>query len=311
MDDYRYYLPLMQSYFDPKNKWEQDRYARCGHLMQPVLERIRAEGPLTSKDFKPAPGERRGTWWDWKPAKVALELLMWRGDLMVTERRNFQRVYDLTERVLPSGVDKSMPDDQELGSFLVRRALQSYAVATERDIWQHIRAADRALISRSLAEMVEGGDVVRLEVEGNEGRDYFSLVSPPPAPLREQSLTAVHLLSPFDNSIIYRERVKQLFGFDYTLECYLPAAKRQYGYFVLPILWRDCLVGRLDPKADRKEKTLRLRAILFEPGFDDFGALLPPLAEKLQAMACNNGCDDVEVEKVDPPEVRHRLISLL
>jgi uncharacterized protein YcaQ len=123
MQDYRFYLPRMQSYFNPTGKWERDIYQKVGHMLQHVLERVRAEGPLTSKSFEPPPGEKREGWWDWKPAKVALELLFWRGELMIAERRNFQRVYDLTERVLPDWVDRTVPDDEQLGQFLVRRAL--------------------------------------------------------------------------------------------------------------------------------------------------------------------------------------------
>jgi len=153
ISDYRYYIPKMIGYREAKTAWAQRRLERAGHLLEPVLERIRAEGPLTSKDFAPEPGAQRGTWWDWKPAKIALELLFWRGELMIAERRNFQRVYDLAERVLPPGTATTVPDQGELGRFLIRRALAAYGVAREREIRDHIRGADRALISRVLAEM--------------------------------------------------------------------------------------------------------------------------------------------------------------
>ena len=99
--DYRYYIPMMRSFADPKSKWVQGRFKKYGHLMKPILERIRKEGALSSRNFETLTDKSRGTWWDWRPSKVALELLFWKGDLMITERRNFQRVYDLTERVLP------------------------------------------------------------------------------------------------------------------------------------------------------------------------------------------------------------------
>lgn len=138
ISDYRYFLPKMRNFENPKSKWAEISLAKCGHLMQPVLERIRKEGPLSSKDFKPPPGTKRGNWWDWKPAKIALEMLFWKGDLMVTERRNFQKVYDLTERVLPGNVDTSIPDKDETGQFLVRRSLSANGILQEKEIFNFL-----------------------------------------------------------------------------------------------------------------------------------------------------------------------------
>jgi uncharacterized protein YcaQ len=312
MSEYRYYLPRMRSFGAPRGKWERDRLERCGHLMEPVLERIREEGPLTSKDFAPPPGTKRGQWWDWKPAKVALELLFGKGDLMITERRNFQRVYDLTERVLSTDVDTSVPDEDELGRFLVRRALAAYGVAQEREIRDHIHAAERETISKSLADLVDAGQVIPVEIEGTEGAQDYAL----PEVLEKSAQIDQHpgrvvLLSPFDNLIIQRARMRRLFGYDYSLECYQPAAKRQYGYFVLPILWSEQLVGRLDPKADRKRKTLIVRGLFFEPEFADFDAFLPVLAQRLSDFARFNQCESVELEYVFSSKVKAMLEQLL
>jgi uncharacterized protein YcaQ len=311
MSDYRYYLPLKRSFQSPSNPWFQRRVEKCGHLMTPVLERIRQEGPLASKDFTPPPGTQGGTWWDWKPAKIALELLLWRGDLMVSERRNFQRVYDLAERVLPEGVDTRVPDQGELGRFLVRRALAAHGLAQEKEICAHIPAADKGIIAQALRELVDAGQVACLKIDGQAGVDdsknapahsyYYTL----PATLEsvaslEARPPSLLLLSPFDNLIIQRERTKWLFGFDYTLECYLPAAKRKYGYFSLPLLWGEELVGRLDAKAERKSKTLIVRSLVMEPDFDAFEAFRPALVQGLQAFARFNRCDTVDLERVWP-----------
>lgn len=304
MADYRYYRPHMLRYRDPQRGWVRQRMAQYGHLMEPVLERIRAEGPLGSKDFKPPPGVKRGTWWDWKPAKVALELLFWRGELMISERRNFQRRYDLTERVLPAHIDPTPPPEEEVGRFFVRRALSAHGLAREFDIRRHLTTVEKETITRALAELVEAGDVQLLAVEGEDGADYFALAEVletiadlPPTPAR------VILLSPFDNLIIERERVRRLFDFDYSLECYVPKAKRKYGYFVLPILWGERLVGRLDPKADRKAQVLLIRNLVFEPDFTVDDAFLAALGETLVAMARFNGCEDIRVEQVSPPRL--------
>ena len=312
MSDYRYYLPRMRAFNDPKNRWERDRLEKYGHLMEPVLERIRQEGPLSSRDFTPPPNTKRGTWWDWRPAKVALELLFWRGDLMITERRNFQRVYDLTERVLPEGTDTRFPDDDELGQFLVRRALSAHGLAQEREIQEHIHTADKTIISQSLLDLVDAGQVIPLQIEGHDRINYYALRATieqgaqlKPGPGR------VFLLSPFDNLIIQRQRIKRLFGFDYALECYLPAVKRRYGYFVLPILWGEQFVGRLDSKAERKKKRLLIRNLVFEPEFKAFDDFLPLLADKLAEFARFNRCDVVIIEQVTPTTLKPILEHLI
>lgn len=314
ISDYRYYLLRQHSYYDPQHKWTRNLIEKHQHLLEPVLERIRAEGPLGSKDFKPPPGTQRGAWWDWKPAKVALEVLFWRGELMVTERRNFQRIYDLTERVLPPGVDTRFPDEDELGEFLVRRALCAHGVAQASEIRDHIHAADRDIIEKSLADLVQAGDVIRVKIQEDQDADYYALPETiESALLLERTPPRVTLLSPFDNLVIQRPRIERLFGFAYTLECYTPAAKRQYGYFSLPILWGERLVGRLDPKADRKHKTLIIRGLFFEPEFKEFDAFLPTFAEHLISFARFNRCESVTLERVVPTEmsepVQHHLTS--
>jgi uncharacterized protein YcaQ len=242
---------------------------------------------------------------------MALDVLFWRGELMVAERRNFQKVYDLTERVLPEDVDTRVPTEDELGDFAVRRALASHGIAQERDMWNYLGVAGKRSIARTLAGLVDSGEVEVVSVEGIDA-EYYALSGTID---RVGALTAtspeVHLLSPFDNLIIQRDRVSRLFGFDYALECYTPAAKRVYGYFVLPILWGEEFVGRLDPKADRKKKVLIVRNLLFEPGFDPFGAFLPAFAGKLAEFARFNGCERVQFEQVAPAELEEALAPLL
>lgn len=309
ISDFRYTLPLKEKFRRPPVlKWEKERLAKCGHMLEPVLERIRDEGPLRSQDFEPTPGERRGSWWDWKPAKAALELLFWRGELMISGRRGFQRVYDLAERVLPADVDTTIPDHDELGQFLVRRALHAHGFATAREIHDHLRGSDMKLIKAALGEMIESAEVVPLEVESMEKVTQYALPDvlnraetsgPPP--------DKVSLLSPFDNLIIQRQRTQQLFDFNYLLECYVPAPKRRYGYFVFTILYGDKLVGRFDPKADRKAGVLYVRRLLFEPGFDASDHFLALLAGKLREFASMNGCNLVVLEEVRTRNVVRRL----
>jgi uncharacterized protein YcaQ len=312
IEDYRYYLPLMKSFEDPKMVWQKRRHEKYGHLMAPVLERIQKEGPLGSRDFDPPPGVKRGAWWDWKPTKNALELLFWRGDLMVRERRNFQRIYDLTERVLPNHIDTTFPSESELGRFFARRALAAYGIAQEKEIKNHIHAADKKILSKSLLELVEDDEVVQLEIAGKAKPTYYALASTLQKSSRlKKNHSSVAILSPFDNLIIQRDRTNRLFDFDYTLECYLPAPKRTYGYFVLPILWDERLVGRLDPKADHTTSTLILRNLVFEKTFQDFESFLPAFASKLLAFAEFNRCRRIKVDKVKPGMVKRELTRTL
>lgn len=312
MSDFRFYLPKMRTFQNPEHYWFKDQHEQAKHLLEPVLKRIREEGPLSSRDFKPPPGTKRGTWWNWNPVKIALELLYWRGDLMISRRQNFQKIYDLTERVIPPNVNTTFPTDEELGRFLVHRALSAFGVARERDICEHIDAADRDVILKALKEMVAAGEVIELQMENERQHKYFVL----PEALESGHATIsennqLHLLSPFDNLIIHRDRTKRLFNFDYTIECYLPAAKRKYGYFTLPILWNGQLIGRLDPVADRPNRILQLKKLIFEPEFKITGNFLPALAQKIFAFANFNNCRKVKVEHVIPEELKLMVMDRL
>ncbi|MBN1349362.1 YcaQ family DNA glycosylase [candidate division KSB1 bacterium] len=308
VSDYRFYLPRMRSFYNPRGKWEKDRIEKFGYMLQPVLERVRQEGALSSSDFAIPDDRKRGTWWDWRPAKAALEILFWRGELMITRRRNFQRFYDLTERVLPPAVDLRFPDEQELGHFFVRRALSALGVAQEKAILNHIHAAGKDCIANALCALMESGEVLRVQIGSDREIDYYALpAAVETADQLHASDSTVHLLCPFDNLIIHRQRLSRLFEFEYALECYLPPAKRKFGYFTLPILWKENLIGRLDPKAHRQTKTLIIRNLAFEPQFNEFDEFIPAFVNKLKLFARFNRCDEVEFEKIEPKHLKHKL----
>jgi len=312
MSDYRYYLPRMRGFEEPHHKWEKQRLEKYAQLMPGVLERIRKEGPLSSKDFIPPQKKKGGGWWEWRPTKVALELLFWRGALMITERRNFHRIYDLTERVLPSGIDTTLPTKEELGRFLVRRALAAYGIAREREIREHIHGHDKAIITQALHDLLDSGEVATVTVGLDKDAVYYALsTSLEKAAGLKKRTPRVHLLSPFDNLIIQRERLQSLFGYDYVLECYTPAARRQYGYFTLPILWGERFVGRLDPKAERKQRTLVVRSSQFESDIKESDRFYQALAHKLGDLARFNGCDEISVGGCSPATVKRTLQAAL
>ncbi|MCZ6681188.1 MAG: winged helix DNA-binding domain-containing protein [Candidatus Poribacteria bacterium] len=306
--DYQYYLPRMRGLADrPKTRqWLQQN----AQLVQNVLKRIQTEGPLGATNFSDTRNRKRGSWWDWKPAKRALETLFDIGELMVTERRNFQRIYDLTERVLLAETDTTEPSPDELARFIVHRTLATHGVASSGEIgW---RNGNRSALVRVVDALVDSGEVTAVQIEGMEDVIYYALtekISVEPSPCQNQKL--IHFLSPFDNLVIRRERLKKLFGFEYKLECYLPVEKRRYGYFCLPILWGDEFVGRLDAKADRKRKTFIVRKVIFEQEFENDPDLLPVLAGKLWTLARFNNCESIVIEAATPGTAKIQLVREL
>lgn len=296
--DYRYYLPRMRAFAKrPRTRqWRKENRP----LMRQVLERIREEGALASADFAD-PREKRGPWWDWKPAKRALETLFWTGELMISGRRSFQRLYDLTERVLPPEVDATEPRPEEVARYVVRQMLASQGIVTAKEAGWWLK--DRKRVAAALAELEESGEVVPVRIEGSESLTQYLRPAVLASRLQRQlDRETVRLLSPFDNLIIDRGRALRFFGFDYRLECYTPAPKRRYGYFTLPILWGDQLVGRLDPKVDRKRKTFYIRNLVLESQFRELEALAPPLARTLREFASFHECEEIVLERATPEE---------
>ena len=233
---------------------------------------------------------------------------------MVTRRDNFKRIFDLTERVLPPDVDTSPPTATEMQHYRAHLVLDHIGILREKDF----SAGAHKISAKTLHEFVERGEATTFDVEGlDDGpcyapTDLFNTVTQHPG-----DAACLHIFSPFDNFTIHRRWIEAFFGgFDYSLECYLPAAKRKYGYFVLPIFWSDGdgrfrFIARMDSKADRKPKTFIVRRLLFEPDFKDCEAVLPLLANKLRAFANFNGCDYFSVEDVQPESVKAPLVNLL
>ncbi|GAB1121151.1 winged helix-turn-helix domain-containing protein [Shewanella algae] len=282
MSDYRYSLQRKRQLSQGDKHWfEPDE-----PLMREVLARVRAEGPLKASDFE-HPSDQRGSWWDWKPAKKALEQLFMRGELMVVRRERFQKVYDLAERVLPPGIDTRVPDDDEFGRYLVNRFLNANGFGSEAQ-FAYLRKGMRPVIKRVLAQGLEAGELQRFKVDGQQ---YFCPAELSAAPMIPER---VWLLNPFDNLVIQRNRLKQWFGFDYQLEVYLPQEKRIYGYYSLAILWRQQFIGRVDVKADRPRQCLLLQNLVLEPEYanrplDDM--LLAELARAIADYARFNACE--------------------
>ncbi len=293
---------LLPVALQPRLRWRMERYSelwsassrltelrrrRPGYV-DDVLAEITARGPLGAGQLSGI-GESGGSWWGWHDGKIATEYLFAAGLVSTASRRGFERIYDLTERVLPPAVlatPTPLPEDAQRD--LVRVAARALGIATEADLRDYFRlrpADGRARV----AELVEASELRPVAVEGWRAPAYLQPAATAPRRVRAQAL-----LSPFDSLVWERHRTERLFGFRFRLEIYTPAAKRVHGYYVLPFLLDDRLVARVDVKADRTASTLRAQAAWAEPGVPE-PAVAGPLAAELIELAGWLGLKQVSV----------------
>lgn len=276
--------------------------------MAELLARIRSDGPLRSRDLDTNTTKRAG-WWDWKPAKKALEQLYMEGDLMVSNREGFQKTYDLTERVLSSQVNTKMPSMEEFAAQIVDQQLRCHGFASLKGITYQrrnteLRKAVKTLVNERLAQrtleqvQVSSGEIFILETGALEHR----------LPRLNNRML---ILSPFDNAVIQRDRLKALFQYDYKIECYVPAAKRQYGYFSLPLLFRDEFIGRMDCKAHRKINHLEIKNLHLEQHNFDEDLIITAFVKAITQFCLFQKCDSVSLTKAHPKHLTQRLRSAL
>ena len=284
MQDYRYSICHREELLERGKKWMKPSDDKT---VKEVLRRVEAEGPLRSRDLED-PRETRSGWWDWKPAKKALEQLFFEGVLMVTEREGFQKSYDLAERVLPEDLDTSRPSFEEYGEHLLDQQINCHGLVTRKGVTymrrnKKLKEAVKNLIDLRIAD----GQLV--EVQTPDGQLYLTQPSAFDANAPRTNPIA-KILSPFDNIVIQRERLSSLFGFDYLIECYVPEPKRQYGYFTLPIIYQSDFVGRMDCKAHRKDSLLEIKSLHLEMA-KQLPKLAPALAAALPSFLAFQGCD--------------------
>ncbi len=260
------------------------------HYVAEVLDRVREGGPLKASDLAEPRPDRPKAMWNWHAGKVALEWLFYSGVLTARARTaSFERVYDLTERVLPAEVVHApTPEPAEAARELVRTAARALGVATERDLRDYFRLAPQQART-AVAELADAGELQRVEVAGWGQPAYLD-----PGARRPRRISARALVSPFDSLVWERPRVERIFGFRYRIEIYTPVAKRVHGYYVLPFLLGDRLVARVDLKADRQAGVLRAQAVHGEEGAER-ALVCGALADELRLMADWLELDDVEV----------------
>ncbi|HET8675996.1 MAG TPA: crosslink repair DNA glycosylase YcaQ family protein [Blastocatellia bacterium] len=277
-----------------------------------LLAFIRERGAVRSADFARTDG-KAGGWWEWKTEKRALEMLFTSGELMVARRQNFQRVYDLRERVLPSWHDRSLPPVEQARRALALKAVRALGIATSRWVADYFRTAKRETLD-TVSALAREGALLTAEVEGWEGPALFHpdnrrLVKEAASGRLYPELTT--LLSPFDPLVWDRARTRAVFGFDYRLECYTPGPKRRYGYFALPILRRGTLVGRLDAKAHRKEGLFEVKSVHLEQGVVVSDELLGDVAAAIRECAVWHNTPEVAVHRSGQAGVAKRLMKVV
>lgn len=300
MADYRFMLPRMRAVRSGENRY----YASADpKLMALILERIGQEGPLLMRQFQSSGAPRSGSW-SWGPLRRAFDRLFMQGDLMVVERRGMEKVFDLAERWLPAEVDQRVPDAAEMARYLLDRALRAHG-AVRRDQLATSRPG-KAVIACLAAEIARRlADAELVELRGEGGPSYLACPKVLAKMQDRQArvdLQTVRILSPFDNSVIHRERLSQLFGMEYRLECYVPESKRQFGYFCLPLLYRAGFVGLVDCKADRAAGRLNVVGLHLGPGVEKHPPFVGSFTLALRRFARFNGCAEIE----GSPAVRSR-----
>ncbi len=299
--NFRFALPQMLYFKRGKSRYYKNVDPK---ILTYVNDRIRIEGPLKARDFQ-STSKKPGSWWNWKPTKTALEKLFMQGDLMVCGRDGMEKIYDLTERVLPDTINTAEPTPMEYAAYLVNTHLRAYGVTSVKQI-THLRTGKeiRKNVERVLQIMIEDKLVQEINVDGfpkmyTTSKLLETSIKEPPSKIK--------ILSPFDNAIIHRERLEQLFNFGYRLECYTPKAKRKYGYFSLPILFGNEFIGRVDCKAHRKNKEFELIHLHIENTNIDITSWLEPFSETVEQLATFNKCVSIKAKKVSPASKRNNI----
>jgi len=300
MQDYRYALPRMESYRNGEARYLKNVDPQ---LMNEILARVKGEGAIQQRHIDNKVDRSKGSWWNWGEGRRAIEKLFMQGDLMICERNGMAKVYDLRERCLPDQLNLSMPSLYEYAAYLFDTTLRAHGVFTWKQLL-HLKTGQpmRDAMRQVVEERIDTGQIQILE-QHNGLKAYvdsalFAQTAHQPA--------QVKILSPFDNLIIHRDRLSSLFEFDYRIECYVPAAKRVYGYFCLPILYGDRFVARIDCKAHRAQQRLEVLSFHLEKTATvDRAQFLPALALELKRFAAFNQCTVVDDGVIQPFFSKH------
>ncbi len=314
---YPLFMPRMRGHRHGANKWIGNWLAQPDHrqLIARLLAAVQERGGSRPADFRT---EKRapGSWWNWDEAKIALEHLYNTGDLAIANRVNFQRIYDTRERVLPSWVNREEPAEEEALKRLLEISLRAFGVCAPNQVGDYLHLKSTQ-VKPLVAGLIADGTFVTIEAQLADGkarellvhRDHLALLeAAADGALRVRRTT---FLNPFDSLFWAKGRDRAMWNFHQKLECYVPAPQRKWGYFCLPILDKRRLVGRFDPKLERKTGLLRLNALYLEPGVRPSQRLADSVARAMRDFMPFHEATDVVVERSDPAEFGTKLMSAM
>ncbi|MES2828088.1 MAG: crosslink repair DNA glycosylase YcaQ family protein [Bacteroidota bacterium] len=288
MHDFRYSLPVKEAFRLQRKPLSRSEI----NLMQQILDQVERDGAVKVGDFENDRVEASNGWWDWRPAKVALERLYLDGDLMIKRDKKFHKSYDVPLNLVPLETEMTMPTAVAFARFVILRTLKALGICSLKEMAWRARRIKGNLLKIELEKMVLEGELKLVSVEGVKGPLYM---------LADQDVEVVisdevFILSPFDILNVFRHRLRDFFNFDYQIECFVPAPKRLYGYFSLPILAGDVFIARMDAKADRKNKVLIVHNIHFEDVLL-IDKVIKKFTSALKAFVAFNQCYDIKFNR--------------
>jgi uncharacterized protein len=318
LSEYRYVMPWQRRVREHPSKWFRNWITEPGsaELLDTVLEHIRQNGATAVGDFE-YNGPKRGGWWDFKPAKHALEYRYAWGDIMVAQRDNFARVYDLRERVLPAWVDATEPTRAEQVRHILDVSVRTFGACRPQKAADYYHDVSNAEAKPYVEQMIAEGVFVPFACVMANDKPQDLIVHRDNLPLLQAAADGAlpaertTFLSPFDNVFWSPSRDQAVWGFHKFIEMYVPAAKRKHGYFCLPILHRERFVGRFDVKLERATGTLRLKALYLEAGVAPDDELVAGVATAMRDFLAFHNARNLVIERSDPPEFGETLLRAM
>ena len=290
IEDFRFSLLKKHHHKNGGKHW----FPRDNKVEKYVLDKIKSEGSMQSKDFINHKG-CKNEWYEWKPAKTALTHLFMEGSIMIANRKGFQKIFDITERVLPPSVNTAIPTIKEYCKHLIDNAIKSHGLVALNEV-SYLRRGMREPLKQLINELLENKEISSIRIKGNDNTYYSSIEKLRLLNINHSETNEVHILNPFDNILIQRKRIKELFNFDYQVECYVPEKKRVYGYYTLPVLYGSMFVMRFDAKADRKTGILTVKGFWYEKEFKPTKKFKTQFNKKLNEFATFCGCQSVNIK---------------
>ncbi|MCH8903016.1 MAG: YcaQ family DNA glycosylase [Bacteroidetes bacterium] len=299
---YRYSLTKKRTYRENGDKWNSAWLQKPENieLMKSVLKKINENGSLSSADLQ-GDGISRGSWWDWKPAKSALQQLYNRGDIMVSNRKSFKKIYQITDKVLPKTVNTKEASWDEMMTFKCELSLKALGICKPQQIADYTHTK-RSEIKKYIEKLIKQGHFLKVQGEFIDGSIHDLLIHRSNLKILkkitdgELSANKTTLLNPFDNLFWPRDRDKEIWGFEQVLEAYKPEEKRKWGYYCLAILYHDQLIGRIEPKLDRSSNTMIIKSVFLEDGVKITDKMLNSVSDCIKRFSSFHNAKTIRFE---------------